>query len=198
MHLDDKPLVLAFQAGDEYAFVSLYNRYKNGIYAFCLKMLLDQDLAQEVLQETFVRAFENRHRLAQAQSFRSWLYTIARNQCLNQLRRSERLVPFATGKAELRIPDQETPFAQLEKSERIALVNRFLNLLKPEYREVLVLREYQNLTYAEIAAITRNTESSVKSRLFKARRKMAVFLAPWLGTPGPVAPQKAIQNDTIR
>ena len=201
MQLDDKPLVLAFQSGEEYAFVSLYNRYKNGIYAFCMKMLMDEDLAREVLQETFVRAFENRQRLAQAQSFRSWLFAIARNQCLNQLRRAERLVSWSVGqKGEPRVPEQETPFGHLEKSERVALVNRFLNELKPEYREVLVLREYQNLSYAEIAAITRNTESSVKSRLFKARKKMAAFLGPWISSleSKPVSTIEAMHDVTKR
>lgn len=181
MHTDDRALIEAFQAGDDYAFVSLYNRYKGAIYAYCLKMLMDQELAQDIMQETFLRIYENRDRLMNSGSFKAWTFTIARNQCLNHLRRSSRHVqldesipvpaPVKGGPPEL---------SQLEKSEQVALVNHFLEQLKPDYREVIVLREYQNLSYEEIAAITRSTLSSVKSRLFKARRKLAAFMEPAL------------------
>lgn len=74
--------------------------------------------------------------------------------------------------------------AELEKSEQVELVTHFLGQLKPDYREVLILREYQNLSYDEIAAITRSTLSAVKSRLFKARRKLADYMEP-LVQPAP-------------
>lgn len=177
MYPDDKALIEAFQGGDEFAFVSLYNRYKGAVYAFCVKMLLDRAQAQDVMQETFLRVYENRGRLHSASSFKSWLFTIARNQCLNQLRRTTRQVPLDEGDESLdRLPD--TPVSTLEKSERIELVSHFLAQLKPDYREVLILREYHNLTYEEIAAVTRSTLSAVKSRLFKARRKLADYLEP--------------------
>ncbi len=174
---DDRSLIEAFQAGDEFAFVALYNRYKAPVFAFCVKMLLDRAAAEDVLQETFVRVYENRERLTRPGSFKAWLFTIARNQCLNQLRSSGRQVPL--GEAEP-VAAGGTPFSQLLKSEQVALVNAYLARLSPEYREVLVLREYQDLSYEEIAAVTRNTVSSVKSRLFKARRKLGTFLRPLL------------------
>ena len=181
MPTDDKALIEAFQQGDDFAFVSLYNRYKGPVYTFCLKMLLDRDLAQDVMQETFLRIYENRDRLLSAHSFKAWTFTIARNQCLNQFRRSNKHVLFD----EENIPTApEAPVlaqvANLEKSEQVTLVNHFLGQLKPEYREVIILREYQNLTYDEIAAVTRSTLSAVKSRLFKARRKLAAFMLPVL------------------
>ena len=174
---DDRALIEAFQAGDEFAFVTLYNRYKAPVYAFCAKMLLDRVAAEDVLQETFVRVYENRERLTRPGSFKAWLFTIARNQCLNQLRRRERQAPLP----DYPIPAHgETPFSNLMKSEQVDLVNAYLGRLSPEYREVIVLREYQNLSYEEIAAVTRNTVSSVKSRLFKARRKLGTLLRPLL------------------
>lgn len=180
MPQSDHKLIEAFQQGDEFAFVALYNRYKGPIYAFCAKMLLDRAVAQDVMQETFVRVYENRQRLINTGSFKSWLFTIARNQCLNALRRSKRYTEFDEMAADVHAFDGETSFERLMKAEQMELVNRFLNELSPEYREVLVLREYQNLTYEEIAAVTRNTVSSVKSRLFKARRKLGRFLQPWV------------------
>ncbi len=177
MSPDDRALIEAFQAGDEFAFVALYNRYKGPVFAYCAKMLLDRAAAEDTLQETFVRVYENRERLTRPGSFKAWLFTIARNQCLNQLRRSGRQEP---------LPDRplpahgETPFSNLMKSEQVDLVNEYLGRLTPEYREVIVLREYQNLSYEEIVAVTRNTVSSVKSRLFKARRKLGTLLRPLL------------------
>ncbi len=185
MFTDDKALIEAFQAGDEFAFVSLYNRHKNAVFGFCLKMLLDRALAQDVMQETFLRVYENRERLMSATSFRSWLFTIARNQCLNQLRRTRRHVVFDEQEEDaLPVRLAEGPMAELEKSEQVELVTHFLGQLKPDYREVLILREYQNLSYDEIAAITRSTLSAVKSRLFKARRKLADYMEP-LVQPAP-------------
>lgn len=175
---DDKSLIEAFQSGDEFAFVSLYNRYKNPIYAFCVKMLGDRTLAQDVMQETFLRVYENRDRLLNTSSFKSWVFTIARNQCLNQLRRAKRQVSLEGAPLPVDPLVPQGQMSHLEKSEQMALVNHFLNELKEDYREVLILREYQNLSYEEIAAVTRSTLSAVKSRLFKARRKLATFLAP--------------------
>ena len=180
----DRALIEAFQTGDEFAFVSLYNRYKDAVYAFCVKMLLNRELAQDVMQDTFLRIYENRERLLNTDSFKAWLFTIARNQCLNQLRRNNWQIPLDP---EMVLPAHEhgakgTPMFELEKSEKIRLVNRFLAELKPDYREVIVLREYQNLTYEEIAAVTRSTLSAVKSRLFKARKKLGAYLEQALGS----------------
>ncbi len=193
MHTDDKALIESFQAGDDFAFVSLYNRYKGPVYAYCLKMLLDRELAQDVMQETFLRIYENRDRLLNTRSFKAWTFTIARNQCLNQFRRASRHVELDEAQPPP-APDAvfPRPVADLEKSEQVQLVNHFLGRLKPDYREVLVLREYQNLTYEEIAAITRTTLSAVKSRLFKARRKLAAFIEPVLQREGRgVAPRRS-------
>lgn len=175
----DRHLIEDFQQGDEFAFISIYNRYKTPVYAFCVKMLGDREQARDVMQETFLRVYENRDRLSNASSFKAWIFTIARNQCLNQIRKARWQVPLENEREPV-AARAETPISQLEKSERVALVSRYLNELKAEYREVIILREYQNMSYDEIAAVTRSTLSSVKSRLFKARRKLASFIEPLL------------------
>ncbi len=181
MYSDDKTLIEAFQEGDDFAFVSLYNRYKDPVYRYCAKMLLDNELASDVMQETFLRIYETRDRLMKTSSFRAWTFTIARNQCLNHFRRAKKQVHLDAALASrLKQVMYQPPGAALEKSEQAELVNYFLGCLKPAYREVIVLREYQNLTYAEIAAITRSTLSAVKSRLFKARRRLALHMEPML------------------
>ena len=192
---DDPALIDAFRQGDEFAFVTLYDRYKGAVYAYCAKMLLDRAQAEDLLQETFARAYEHRERLLSSTSFKAWLFTIARNQCLNVLRKRGREVGFAEDAPE---PPSHgaTPFANLLKSEQTALVTKTLGQLSPSYREVIVLREYQNLSYDEIASVTKSTVSAVKSRLFKARRQIGVLLRPWLRPdslprPGGEAPGPA-------
>ncbi len=175
--IQERSLIRAFQHGDDFAFVSLYNRYKGPIYTFCVRMLLDRDAAQDAMQETFLRIYENRDRLLKTAAFKPWLFSVARNQCLNMLRKRKRCIRLDESLAQR----MQAPASRaLEKSEQRALVTHFLGQLKPEYREVIVLREYQNMSYAEIAAVTKSTLSAVKSRLFKARRKLAESMKPFM------------------
>ncbi len=183
--MTDTEIIDAFKSGDELAFALLYGRYKTGIYTYCLKMLLDREEALDAVQDTFLRVYENRSRLLSTPAFRSWLFTIARNQCLNRLRHSGRHVRIE-GRDTRLVAAGGTPLSRLEKAERRALVNKHLEMLRPAYREVVILREYHNLSYEEIAAVTRTTVSSVKSRLFKARRRLAASLS------------NAIKEDKVR
>jgi len=197
--MDEYALIEAFQTGDEFAFVGIYNRYKGPVYSFCYKMLLDSDAAQDVMQETFLRIYENRDRLLKTSAFKSWLFTIARNQCLNSIRRRSKHVGLETEPTQYLV-SQDTPFSKMEKREQIEYVAKFLEALKPDYREILILREYQNLSYDEIAAVTRTSVSAVKSRLFKARKKLALLMEPLLSASkenGASAPANdAIANRT--
>ncbi len=182
----DLDLVEAFRRGDEFAFVTLYDRHKGAVYGYAAKMLLSRAAAEDIVQETFARAYEHRQRLVSAGAFRSWVFTIARNQCLNAIARADREPALRDDAPDTPAPG--TPFSHLLKSEQAALVHKALDALPPAYREVIVLREYQNLSYDEIAAVTRSTVSAVKSRLFKARRKTGEILRPWLD-PTPAAPE---------
>src|SRR5690625_1707774 len=114
MSENDKQLIEDFQEGDEFAFISIYNRYKTPLYAFCVKMLGDQEQARDVMQETFLRVYENRHRLSNSGAFKAWIFTIARNQCLNQIRRARWQVPFEDER-EATTFAQETPVSRSEE-----------------------------------------------------------------------------------
>lgn len=151
--MNEYALIESFQAGDEFAFVGIYNRFKGPVYSFCYKMLLDSDAAEDVMQETFLRIYENRDRLLKTSAFKSWLFTIARNQCLNSIRRSGKHISLS-GEGQEILSFHDTPIVDMEKSEQIRIVTAFLESLKPDYREVIILREYQNLTYEEIAVFT--------------------------------------------
>ena len=105
----DADLVEAFRRGDEFAFATLYDQHKGAVYGYAAKMLLSRSAAEDVVQETFARAYEHRERLVSAAAFRSWIFTIARNQCLNALARAEREPPIKEN-ADPR-PAPGTPFS---------------------------------------------------------------------------------------
>jgi len=172
----DADLAGAFKDGDDRAFAILYDRYKRSLYVFALKMLSEADAANDIVQDVFLRVYEKRQQLDYPERFRSWVFAIARNRCLSHLRQSRKRVPLDEA------PDEAITVAAsadgIEAEEDLRLIRRALAELKIEYREVLILREYQDLSYREIAEITETTESAVKSKIFKARRALHETLKP--------------------
>jgi RNA polymerase sigma-70 factor (ECF subfamily) len=171
----DEDLVQGLQLGDIDAFEELYHRYKRHIFTFCLKLTGDRFLAEDATHDAFIKMYQNIASLSDSSLFHSWLYAIARNQVYDLLKRGR-----SNGKLDdASIWSEETPLDLTESNDTSAIVSACIDALKPEYREVLLLREYEQRSYAEIAAITGDTESSVKSRLFKARRALAEKLKPY-------------------
>ena len=169
----DIDLLNDMQNGNSRSLGELYERYKGPLYAFCLQMLRNGAKAEDAVHDTFVKVARQAHTLTHAAAFRSWLFRIARNETLMILRKSEP-VPIDDDD----VWEDQTPLTLLERDERTEIVRSALQSLKIQYREVLLLREFQELSYTDIAAITGSTESAVKSRLFHARRALADRLAP--------------------
>jgi RNA polymerase sigma-70 factor (ECF subfamily) len=172
---DDSQLLLLASTGDRRALALLYDRYRGVLYAFCLRILADASLAEDAVQETFLKLRSQGAGISNPGALRSWLYRVARNEALGMIR-SRRNGTAVDPDA---VWDAETPHSSLERKDEGAVVRSALAGLRQEYREVIILREYDGLSYAEIAAVTGDTESSVKSRLFKARKAIAERLAPW-------------------
>jgi RNA polymerase sigma-70 factor (ECF subfamily) len=169
MDRTDAQLVMAMQQGDSHAFETLYHRHKDAVFGYCFRMLRHRNSSEDVVQDTFIKVLNASGTLRDAESFLPWLYRIARNHALMSLRvrRTETLEAAET------VPADEDPFDSAVAHERSATLQEHLEALRPEYREALLLREYQQLSYAEIAHTTDSTESAVKSRIFKARRALA-------------------------
>jgi len=152
--------------GDRQAFAELYERHKSAIYRYCLRMLTDSNAAEDATHDTFIKMFQNISSLQNTDSFLPWLFHIARNEVFMVLRRNKR----NGTQTDETLWDEITPHVIAVSTETTELVQRTIQNLKKEYREVLVLREYEQLSYQQIAEITGDTENSVKSRLFKARQ----------------------------
>jgi RNA polymerase sigma-70 factor (ECF subfamily) len=152
------------------AFAQLYHRYKHRVYAYCYRLLRHPQNAEDATQETFLKIHRSYHQLEKPASLQSWVFSIARNEAFTILRRAKPVEELE--KADDQIWDEENPLDRIVERERAAVVQHCLGLLKPAYRELLILREYEHLSYSEIAVVTGSSESAVKSALFKARKAM--------------------------
>jgi RNA polymerase sigma-70 factor (ECF subfamily) len=163
--------ILSFDAGDaevEAELVRLYREYHGDLYAYLCRLVGDRHLAEDLVQDTFVKAHRALGRLPKDANRRAWLYRIATNTALDQLRR-RRLVAWLPLFDNDRHPATHTSF-QEESLETIA-VQRTLARLAPRYRVPLVLYTCQGLSTEEIAAILEISRGAVKTRLFRAREK---------------------------
>jgi RNA polymerase sigma-70 factor (ECF subfamily) len=175
----DKELLVKIRDGDKTAFTLLYTKYKHRLFAYCYRLIPNQQNAEDVVQTTFIKAFESLGSLDKPELFYYWLFSIARNEVYAFLRHKRSNGVTRSIGEEQPIWDDETPLDIVLKEETVDLVQRLLGQLKIEYRETLILRQYEKLSYAEIAAITGDTVSSVESRLFKARKALAKKLGPY-------------------
>ena len=167
--------MLAVKAGDQDAFTTLYQRHQNGLLNFCYQMLRNYEDAGDVFQEAFRYVFSHADTYQPSARFTTYLYRIARNMCIDILRRRRRwnLQQLST---EIDVPDTGTaqpPRLETEEIERS--LKTALEEVPEPYREVVLLRVAQGLPYEEIASITDTPLGTVKSRLhtgFEILRKV--------------------------
>ena len=181
----DEQLMLAYQKGDTAAFEELLMRHERGIYRFALRMLGDTMQAEEVAQECFLRVIRAASRYRATSSFRNYAYRIARNLCLDRMRKEGR-APRQPGPREKR-PDADDPISSLpdaapdpEHHARAAqvrsAVRRAMLLLPPEQREVFLLKEVRGVKLQDVATLTGANLGTVKSRLRYALARLREHL----------------------
>jgi RNA polymerase sigma-70 factor (ECF subfamily) len=192
----DEQLMKQFILGDEDAFSLLADRYAQPIFRFVFSMVRNQDDAEELTQEVFLKVVRAKHsfdlsarQAGLKEKFRPWLYRIARNQCLDAFRKRQRLAGEGIGDKSGEVSECSSPeheaVAQPSPSPREEAIKRqeqehleqALQELDGRSRELLHLRFYQGLSYKEIAATLGLSENSVGSALIRAvqRLKEAVF-----------------------
>ena len=170
---DDSALVRRCLTGDTAAFEALVKRYQRCLFNVAYRMLGSYDDALDSTQNAFIKAYEHLERFDTSQRFFSWLYRILRNECLNVLRDrrpSEQLPLDLSGDA---------PRDSLEASERQRAIQTALMKISADYREVVVLRHFTELSYEEIGATLGIPVKTVKSRLYTARQQLGGLLAEW-------------------
>jgi RNA polymerase sigma-70 factor (ECF subfamily) len=182
---EDSALVRAAQAGDMAAFEELVARHRDKLYARAYSMMRNEEEAIDLSQEAWVKGWQRLRQFQGESSFGTWMTRIVINLCLDQLRKQKRQraesieeMDEESGGVERHMPViTVNPTAGLERAELRQRIERALGQLSYEHRTVLVLHEFEELEYKEIAKVMGCSIGTVMSRLFYARRKMAALLA---------------------
>ena len=170
--------------GDVNAFETLVREYEKNVYNIALRMVNNSEDASDMTQEAFIKAYNSLPNFRGDSKFSVWLYRIVSNVCLDFLRSKSRKPTLSLSmedddgeETQLDIADEsQSPELLLERSLTRDAVRRGLDALPPDYRQILLLREIQGLSYDEISLALDLEVGTVKSRIFRARKKLCAFL----------------------
>lgn len=181
--LFENEIIRSVLRGNVNDFEKLVTAYEKNVYNIALRMVGDPEDAADMTQETFIKAYRALSGFRGDSKFSSWLYRIASNVCLDFLRSRSRhpQVSLSTvdedDRATFELPDmRQNPEEQLMKKLGMEAVRRGLEQLPEQQRQILVLRELGGLSYAELAQTLGLEEGTVKSRIFRARKRLCALL----------------------
>ena len=182
--MTEEELIQQAAQGDQDAFAQLLELHQGKVYGLTLRLTGSPEDAMELTQETFFNAWRGLPNFHAESKFSTWLYRLATNATIDFLRRERRRravtltpLPDQDDRPAAQIPDSRlTPQGELERKELREAVLRGLEGLSDEHRQVLVLREFHDLSYAEIAQVLRIEEGTVKSRIARARMALRRIL----------------------
>lgn len=180
----DEKIIQTVLTGDVNAFETLVTKYEKTVYNLALRMTGNAEDAADMTQETFLKAYRSLKNFRGESKFSVWLYRITSNVCLDFLRSKSRRAETSLTvendegeEEELAVPDlSANPEDKLLSSLTREAIVRGLETLSPEQREILLLREINGLSYDEIAKTLGIELSTVKTRIFRARKRLAAFL----------------------
>jgi len=162
------------QRGDERAFSIIVRTYEQPVYNYVLRLTGDRSLAEDLTQEVFLRVFQGLPGFSLRSRFTTWLFQVTKNRVLDELRALERRPKAVVALED--IPPLEVVDAPVERAEAIDAVWRAVELLNPDLKMALLLRDIVGLSYAEIAETLEITLATVKWRIYKAREEVQTAL----------------------
>lgn len=182
----DAALVRRAKKGEFEAFEQLFERHRTLVYRFAYQMAPRRDDAEDIVQEAFVRAYQNLDRYRDEAKFTTWLLRIVTNLCTDQARMAQRRSALeqqeAAGALEwMTVGSTDDPIANLEQDRRKVALRKALNALPDHHRGVIILRDIEEREYSEIAQILGCTVGGAKLRVLRARRALRDRIAPLLG-----------------
>lgn len=186
----DEELMLQCRSGNLRALEELFRRYKDRIYSFAYRMLGRRASAEDVLQETFLRVQSNADSWHPTARFSCWVYRIARNLCVDEMRKYWNRHVYADSQVALDengqgllsiIPSEDAdPRTVVEERRLQQRIDEAIAALSPEQQEVIILSKYQGLSYPEIAEVLNISQESVKQRAYRAHMRLRAVLRPLL------------------
>lgn len=161
--------------GDTHSFSYLVDKYKDVVFSIAMKVLRNREDAEELAQESFIKAFKSLHTFKGNARFSTWLYRITYNNCISEIRK--RKMKFVSAD-DVQLPDEpdEMNFDGIPAENRAKYVKAALEKLPQDEYMLILLYYFEDKSVEEIVVITRMTESNVKVKLFRARKKLYVFL----------------------
>ena len=178
----DEELIERFQNGDVYAFEQIVKRYKNRLLNFAYRFLGNIGDSEDIVQETFLRIFRKRNAYRNIAKFSTWIYTITGNLAKTELRRRKKRKLFSISSLGYDEKDYELPDHRRgpeEKADSVVkeeIIQKAIDVLSPKFKEVVILRDIQELSYEEISKILKIPLGTVKSRVNRARLKLQEIL----------------------
>lgn len=181
----DNALVKRARDGEFEAFEVLFERHRQLVYRFAYQMAPRRDDAEDIVQEAFVRAYQNLHRYRDEAKFTTWLLRIVSNLCTDQARMRNRRDALEQQEASgalvwMTEGNVEDPVGDLEAERRVKVLRTALTALPAHHRQVIVLRDLEEREYSEIAGILGCTVGGAKLRVLRARRALRDRVAPFL------------------
>lgn len=172
--LEDTHYIKLTRAGDMQAFGLLVQKHQRLVFTLALRMLKNQEEAEEAAQDTFVKVYQSLSRFEEKSKFTTWVYRVAYNECLGRLRKSKR--HFTLVEDIVENSDEPTDFLDgleiLHREERAALIKKGIEMLNPAEAVALTLFYHEDLSVKEISTITGSSESNVKAQLFRGRKHL--------------------------
>lgn len=176
--LTDEELIVAFQNDNAAAFDEIVRRYRDPLFNFVARLLGDSFFSEDVVQETFVRVYRNKHRYHQVAKFSTWIYTIASNLAKTELRRRKVRNFFSISskgndERDYDIVDQDTDVERtVDGRIKSEMILAEIEKLPYHFKEAVILRDVQDLSYEEISQILKVPLGTVKSRVNRGRTRL--------------------------
>jgi len=176
--LTDEELIRRFQAGDEEAFEEIVYRYSDRLMNFAYRFVLDKEESEDIVQDTFLKVYQNRHAYREIAKFSTWIYTITGNLAKTVLRKRRNRKMFFFSRMGPEKKDMDFPSKDRNTENKVErqfderIIQRAIQKLPEHFRTAIILRDIQELSYEEISNIINAPLGTVKSRINRARLRL--------------------------